>query len=120
MKKENNMCCSHHDDYWYHANKIGLLFILLFAICFFWPYFHADQIMLHIQIMDMSFFGFTGLNWPSFVSGVIQSYFWGYIVVIIWKIVCLSSCCDESSNCCQSGNCETVPAKPIAKTKKRK
>lgn len=89
---KNNTCCSHH-DYWYHAHKMGLLFVLLFTICFFWPYFHPTQSALHLQMMQMNFFGFSGVNWPSFLTGLIQVYFWGYIVAIIWKIVCLSSDC---------------------------
>lgn len=107
MKKDNSQC--YHNDYWYHANKIGLLFILLFAVCFFWPYFHAREFDLHSQLMQLSFFGYTGLNWSSFLVGVIQTYLWGYIVVIMWKIVSLGSEC----NC--NNERKTIPT-----TKKKK
>ena len=81
-------------DYWHYANKIGLLFIILFAICFFWYYFRPIHQDLHLQLMELQFFGFNGMNLTSFFAGLIQSYFWGYIVVILWKIVVLSSDCE--------------------------
>jgi hypothetical protein len=82
--------CSCPNDYWYYANKIGLLFILLFAVCFFWSYFRPINPGLHLELMQLKFFGFTGVNFSSFVAGLVQSYLWGYIVIIFWKIICLS------------------------------
>ncbi|MCB9803039.1 hypothetical protein H6761_03440 [Candidatus Nomurabacteria bacterium] len=109
MNKDNKSCCTNHDTYWYHANKIGLLFILLFAICFFWPSFHPAQYGLHLQMMQMTFFGFSGMDWQSFAAGLIQAYFWAYIFVIVWKIVCLSSEC--------SCSCEKTETKKTSKKK---
>jgi hypothetical protein len=106
--QKNNSCCN-QNDYWYHANKIGLLFILIFAVFFFWPYFHPQGMLLQSQLMDLSFFAYSGLNWSSFVAGIIQAYFWGYIVIIMWKIVSIDSNC----------NCQTETP-TIAKTKKKK
>ncbi|MBT4349992.1 hypothetical protein HOD19_04435 [bacterium] len=93
-KRTKKDACCEHQDYWHYANKIGLLFIIIFAIIFFWSYFHPVHLALQRQMLEITFFGFNGMNMPSFFVGAVQSYFWGYIVVILWKIVVLSSDCE--------------------------
>jgi len=50
--------------------------------------------MLHMQLLELSFYGYDGMNVKSFIFGLIQSYIWGYIGVGLW---CLSSAC---CGCC--------------------
>lgn len=70
------------------AHRLGLFFVIWFAICFAWYYLHPVEQDLHMRMFMLSFFRFTGMNAMSFVSGVIQSYLWGHIAIITWVLVC--------------------------------
>ena len=82
------------------ANKVGLFFIILFALCFFWYFIHPVEQELHLSSLKLAFFGYTGMDVKSFILGAIQVYIWGYIAVGAWRIVschnCGSCCCDTS------------------------
>jgi|GEM_PF-3274139 len=69
------------------AMAFGGLFAIMFAICFFWGYaIPSDLLELHTNLMKLSFLGYTGLNFLSFLYAFIQSYIWGIITgLIFWR-----------------------------------
>ena len=67
------------------ANRLGLFLVSLFIICFIWFYVRSVEPVLHAQLFKLTFFGHSGMNAVSFVTGAIQSYVWGYIFIGIWK-----------------------------------
>lgn len=79
-----------------HGNRLGIFLMLLFILCFIWYWIHPVQQQLHMQILELLFFWYKGMNVGSFISGLVQSYIWGYIFVVLW---CLSSCC--TTGCCK-------------------
>ncbi|MBT3948861.1 hypothetical protein HOF40_02120 [Candidatus Parcubacteria bacterium] len=81
------------------ANHIGFFFVLLFVVCFAWYFIHPVEQEMHLAMFRMSFFGFSGMNFVSFVLGAIQVYVWGYILVglgYLMSLVC---------GCCKKGKC---------------
>jgi len=60
------------------ATVLGALFI----VCFFWGYTISDPAVnsLHMNMLRMSFPGFTGLTLTSFILGLIQSVIWGLLI----------------------------------------
>ena len=87
----NNQNCT----YMRCANSIGLFLAVLFIICFAWFYIRPMEQGLHLSLLSMSYFGFNGMNFASFISGLIQTYIWGYIIVGIWRLV---GCCCKTNN----------------------
>ena len=85
-------------NYWRCGNSIGLFFVLLFAICFAWFFIHPVEQDLHVQMFKLSFFGYSGMNFVSFVLGAIQVYVWAYIFVGLWSLV---GCCSKDGECCK-------------------
>jgi len=83
---------------WFKAgNKVGVFLALLFILCFIWYWVHPVQQELHMQLLEMSFYGYDGMNVKSFILGLIQSYIWGYIGVALWYVSgACCSCCDRS------------------------
>ena len=73
-----------------HANHLGLFLTLLFVVCFIWYYLRPAEQNLHLQLLKLSYFGFSGMNFGSFILGAVQSYLWGYIFFGLWQ---LSGCC---------------------------
>jgi hypothetical protein len=69
-----------------NSNKIGIFLVLLFIICFSWYWIRPVHQNLQMQILEYGFFGFKGMNFLSFIFGLIQSYIWGYIIVTLWFI----------------------------------
>ena len=92
----------HHDNCkpMHMANKIGLFFVLLFAVCFAWYFIHPVEQEMHLAMFQMSFFGFEGMNFLSFVLGAIQVYIWGYILVGLGYLVSMVGC-GKSGKCCK-------------------
>ena len=74
------------------GNRVGIFLALLFVMCFAWYWLHPVHQELHMQILELSFFGYSGMNSVSFISGLIQSYIWGYIGTGLWY---LSACCQK-------------------------
>ncbi|OIP81287.1 hypothetical protein COW94_00275 [Candidatus Peregrinibacteria bacterium CG22_combo_CG10-13_8_21_14_all_44_10] len=74
-------------SYWQQANRLGLFFVALFLICFAWFYMNPAEQVLHEQLFNLTFIGFSGMSFAGVVSGTIQSYVWGYIFVGIWMTV---------------------------------
>lgn len=82
-------------NYWKCANRIGLFLVVLFVICFIWYYVRSVEQDLHLRLLKLSFFGFSGMNITSFILGAVQSYIWGYIVVCVLRLV---GCCRRKDN----------------------
>ncbi len=71
------------------GTKVGVFFVILFIICFGWLYLRGGSFeirVLHNNLLILSFFGFSGLNFSSFVAGVVQSFIWGYVAVALWRL----------------------------------
>jgi len=82
------------------ANHVGFFFVLLFAVCFAWYFIHPVEQEMHLAMFRVSFFGFSGMNFLSFVYGAIQVYIWAYIFVGLGYLVSLVC------GCCKNGKCE--------------
>jgi hypothetical protein len=78
-----------------HGNHLGIFFVLLFILCFFWYWLHPVQQEFHLKFLQSLFFGYSEMNAISFILGIIQSYIWGYIIAIIWYFssYCAGGCC---------------------------
>ena len=83
---------------WKFANHVGLFFVVLFVVCFAWSFINPAQHELHVQLFEVSYLWFDGMNLASFVSGAIQTYIWGYVVVGAWL---LSGGCHKGEKCCK-------------------
>jgi len=85
------------------GHKIGLFFVLWTIICFVWFYIQPAERMLHMELLRLSFFYFSGMNWHSMLSALVQAYLWGYIAVATWvvatKISCLGVCSCKGKKC---------------------
>ncbi len=90
----------HHDKpcLLHCGNAVGLFLVLLFVLCFLryalWPV----ETELHLQLLRLSYFGFSGMNPLSFILGAVQSYIFGYIGVGLWMLV---GCCLKACGCCK-------------------
>ncbi|MBI4427278.1 MAG: hypothetical protein HY569_02250 [Candidatus Magasanikbacteria bacterium] len=85
-------------NYWRCANRIGLFLALLFILCFTVHYFRPVDAELRVKLFQMAFFGFSGMNFVSFVLGLIQSYIYAYIGLGLWFLV---GCCLKSGVECE-------------------
>lgn len=72
------------------ANLLGIFFALLFLLCFAWHWMNPVHQELHMQLLEIAFLGFTGMNALSFILGLIQSYIWGYIGLVSWRVASLA------------------------------
>lgn len=68
------------------GHRMGLFFVILFAVCFVWFYIQPAERELHIQLLRLSFFYFSKMDLASMFSGIIQSYIWGYIGIGMWGL----------------------------------
>lgn len=75
----------------------GNIFALLFVLCFFWYYAVGEDFQkLYMDLHRMSFLWFKGMDFASFVSGLVQAYILGWIVALVIKIACMScGCCKD-------------------------
>jgi len=76
-------------NFWRTGTKLGLFFVVIFTVCFIWYFLRggsAELRQLHNDLLALAFFGWTGMNFFSFVLGLVQSFIWGYIAVALWKI----------------------------------
>ena len=78
---------------WVWANKLGIFFVILFIVWFIWYYIRPVNQELQLQALQVHYFGFSGMNFPSFILAAIQSYIWGYIAAILWMLAC--GCCGK-------------------------
>lgn len=80
------------------GNKIGLFFVFLSVLCFVWYFIHPVEQELHLSMLRMSFFWFSGMNGLNMLLALVQMYIFGYVVAGLWF---LAGCCGR---CC--GKCE--------------
>lgn len=85
--------------FWRCGHKIGLFLVVLFVLCFLWYFFRPVEQVLHLGLLKISFIGYTGMNFSSFLAGFVQSYIWGYIGVGIWMLV---GCCMKRGSKCDT------------------
>jgi len=74
---------------WKNGTRIGLFFVILFVVCFTWFYLRggsSELKNLHNNLFALTFFGWSGMNFLSFILGLIQSFIWGYIAVALWVL----------------------------------
>ncbi|MDP3882926.1 MAG: hypothetical protein Q8Q48_02635 [Candidatus Staskawiczbacteria bacterium] len=74
-------------NYFKLANTTGLAFLVFFAICFVWYYINPAEQSLHTSLLRLTFIGYSGMNFASFILGAVQSYVWGYIIIGVLKLV---------------------------------
>ncbi|MBT4516533.1 MAG: hypothetical protein HOC78_01415 [Candidatus Komeilibacteria bacterium] len=95
---------NHKPNFMHIAHKLSMLFMLLFIICFAWYWINPVQQELHLSLMKLHFFAFSGMNVVSFISGLVQSFIWGHIVAALFLIsikACKGKCCKPK--CCEEG-----------------
>lgn len=80
-----------------YGNHVGVFLALLFILCFVWYWLLPVHQELHLQLLELSFFGYNGMNVTSFILGLVQSYIWGYIGVALWRLAgcCQAACCGK-------------------------
>jgi len=77
------------------GNRVGIFLALFFIVFFAWYWLRPVNQDLHEKFMEIFFYGFSGMNFPSFILGIIQSYVWGYVGAALWRIA--SAGCKENS-----------------------
>lgn len=85
-------------NYWRCANRIGLFFVILYIVCFVVHYINPVDAELRVKLFQMAFFGFSGMNFVSFLLGLVQVYIWGYLGLGLWFLV---GCCFKSGAECE-------------------
>lgn len=86
----------HKCSYWKCSMHVGLFLAVFFVICFAWFYIQPEEKELHMALLNLSFLGWSGMNFPSFLLGAIQSFIWGYILMGVWYLV---GCCHKGGSC---------------------
>lgn len=73
-------------EYIKKSHRLGVFFIMLFAICFAWSFIYPVAHSLHIDMFRMSFIGFQETNVIGFILGAVQVYIWAYLGIGLWMI----------------------------------
>ena len=66
---------------------VSVFSVLSYALCFLWAYTLAgDQKEMYINWLRMSYLKFAGIDVVSFLSGLVQTFVWGWIgvAVFVW------------------------------------
>lgn len=92
MDNDKKCCC------WSKAWRFGLFVVALYVIYFIWLWINPEKTM-HLQMMRECFLWFSGINFWSFVLGLIESFISGLIVFGLFKLI-MGGCC------CKDGKCE--------------
>lgn len=68
------------------AFSLAILFAIGFVVCYFWVYKSTDPdlVNMHLGMLKISFFGYSGMNFASFILGLIQSFIWGILVGVVF------------------------------------
>jgi len=82
-----------------HGHHLGIFLALVFILSFIWYWIHPVQQQLRMDILQLLFFGFQEMDLASFISGLVQSYIWGYIFMVLYCIssFCACGCCKKKS-----------------------
>lgn len=67
------------------ATRLAVFLGLLFVVCFIGYYVRGTQ-EVHREFLSLMFWGFTGMNVESFVSGLAQSVIDGYVGYGLWRL----------------------------------
>ncbi len=75
-----------------NIKKLGLTLSTFFALGFIIDYFwhltmSGMQRDLYLDLLQLFYIGFTGFNFSSFVSGLIQIYIWGWITACVFGYI---------------------------------
>lgn len=81
--------------FWKSSHRLGVFFMLLYIVCFSWYFLMPTGRELHLQMFQMSFFGFDAMDIPSFFLGLFQVYVWAYIFKILWSVSGLCPICTK-------------------------
>lgn len=84
---------------WSKVWRFGVFIAVIYALCFLWLWFGPDK-GLHLQLFQNSFLWFSGVNFWSFVAGLVQSFIWGIVVFVLFKLIvgccyCKDEKCDK-------------------------
>lgn len=90
---------------WKEGNKIGLFFVFLLVLCFVWFFLHPVEQELHLSMLKLSFFWFSGMNALSMLLALAQIYIFGYVVVGLWWLAGRCGCCCKK--------CKVEEQKPV-------
>ena len=78
-----------NQNFWKLGARIGVFFAILFVICFAWYYIRGgstELLKLHENLLALSYFGWSGVNFTSFILGLIQTFIWGYVALALWNL----------------------------------
>lgn len=102
--------CMKNCKSWLFGHKLGIFLVLMYLVCFAWYFVHPVEQEMHLAMLRMSFFGFTSMNFVSFLFGLVQVYIWGYVAVLLWHLTMLLGGCGMKDKCkggeCKGGCCE--------------
>lgn len=87
---------THTCSFWRCANSIGLFLVIFYVLCFLRYSIYPVSQELHLSTLQVAYFGFSGMNFPSFILGAVQTYLWAYIGLGIWQLV---GCCFKIEKC---------------------
>jgi len=79
-----------NQNFWKFGTRIGLFFAILFIVCFVWFFIRNASLeikSLHNNLFALAFFGWSGMNFISFILGLVQSFVWGYAAVGLWYLI---------------------------------
>lgn len=63
----------------------GVLLAILYVLCFFWYFAIKAPVLqeLHLNLLRLSFIWWNGMDFASFISGLVQAFIWGWIVAVV-------------------------------------
>jgi hypothetical protein len=83
----------------------GALFAIFYVLCFIWYFaIKAPALQeLYLNLHRLSFVWWNGMDAVSFVSGLVQAFIWGWIVMIaIWAAHQICGCCKGKDEKCET------------------
>jgi len=79
------LCRMNHVDIRKLGWVLSLFFAVAFAVSFLWTYTLAGDLKeLQINLLKVSYLKFSGLDGPSFILGLVQSFVWGWIAAAVF------------------------------------
>lgn len=64
---------------------LSIFFSLAFVVCFAWAFILKGELYdLHLNILRMTYLFFGGIDFASFISGLVQTFIWGWIVAAVF------------------------------------
>lgn len=80
------------NDFVKQAHRLGIFFVIWFALCVAWYYIQPAERELHVRFFRLSFLYFYKMNVMSMISGAVQAYFWGYLAAGTWILASKLAC----------------------------